>query len=199
MEKDASTLDGLRERKRRETRQRIAETGLKLFIENGYEATTLDAVAEASGISRRTFFYYFKSKEDILLAWQHGLPEAVRAAVLAESRDQRPLEAVRNALLKLVAQFNSEQAVAIARILRVTEQLRASNQAKFLQMEQTTFEALCELWPQTRRRKALRIVATVSIGVLRISIEDWADSGGRKPAVKLFKEAFGALKDEFQE
>ena len=48
----------LRERKRRLTLDLIAKTGLKLFIENGYEATTLDAIAAAAGISRRTFFYY---------------------------------------------------------------------------------------------------------------------------------------------
>ena len=41
---------------------------LKLFVKNSYDGTTLDAIAQAAGISRRTFFYYFKSKEDVLLA-----------------------------------------------------------------------------------------------------------------------------------
>ena len=68
MERESLAPEGWRERKRRETLQRIAEMGLKLFIANGYEATTLEAIAAASGISARTFFYYFKSKEDILLA-----------------------------------------------------------------------------------------------------------------------------------
>ena len=66
----AKKKEGLRERKRLETLRRIAETGLKLFIAHGYEGTTLEAIAEAAGISRRTFFYYFKSKEEVLLAWQ---------------------------------------------------------------------------------------------------------------------------------
>lgn len=52
----SSKPDGLRARKRQETLERIAETGLRLFSQNGYEATTLDAIAEAAGISRRTFF-----------------------------------------------------------------------------------------------------------------------------------------------
>lgn len=197
MERRHSTPDGLRERKRRETRDRIAEAGLNLFIKNGYEATTLDAIAEVSGISRRTFFYYFKSKEDILLAWQQGLPDAVRAAVLAESSDQRPIHAVRNALLSLAAQLNSKQAVVIDRILRSNEQLKASNQAKFLLMERAAFEALCELWPQARRRRALQIVAMVAIGTLRIAIDTWSDDGGRKSVEKCLKEAFAALEAEF--
>ena len=78
MKSTPTNEEGLRERKRRETLQRIAEAGLKLFVTNGYDATTLETIAEAAGISRRTFFYYFKSKEDILLAWQGGLIQAIR-------------------------------------------------------------------------------------------------------------------------
>ena len=68
MEGASEPTPGLRERKRRETSERIIEKGLKLFVKNGYEATTLDAIAEAAGISRRTFFYYFKSKEELSIA-----------------------------------------------------------------------------------------------------------------------------------
>ena len=86
--------EGWREQKRRQTLQRITDSALRLFAQNGYEATTLDAIAAAAGISRRTFFYYFKSKEEILAAWQKGLPEAFRAAILAESSNQTPFEVV---------------------------------------------------------------------------------------------------------
>ena len=196
MRQESPEPEGWRERKRRETLQRIAETGLKLFIEKGYEATTLEAIAAASGISARTFFYYFKSKEDILLAWQQGLPEAVRAAILAESPDQSPIHLVRNAFVKLAVQFNSEQAVAIDRILRSTEQLRASNQAKFLSMEKAAFEALSEHWPQARRRRALQVVAMASVGAMRLSVDAWADEGGQKPLASFIKQMFSALEDE---
>ena len=81
------TPNDLRERKRRLTLDRIAEVGLKLFVENGYEATTLDAIAAASGISRRTFFYYLKSKEDVLLAHESGnFPQALRPTFLKIGR-----------------------------------------------------------------------------------------------------------------
>lgn len=188
--------EGLRERKRRETKQRIAETGLKLFVANGYEATTLDAIAEASGISRRTIFYYFASKEDILLAYQSGIGEMIRAAVLQESTDQAPLDAVLNALLKLASAFKSDQLIVIDRLLRSTEQLRASKQAKYMQQEQALFEALCELWPQPRRRNALRVVAMVAIGALRLATDRWAESGGGQSPAKHLRDAFAELKSE---
>jgi AcrR family transcriptional regulator len=188
--------EGLRERKRRETLQRIAKTALKQFIVNGYDATTLDDIAEAAGISRRTFFYYFKSKEDILLAWQSGVADAIRAAVLAESPDQAPLDAVRNALLALTSRQQSDEAIVIDRLLRSTEALRASKQAKYVQQERALFEALCELWPQPKRRDALRLVAMVSIGAMRLALETWSEEGGKRPLAKYLRDAFANLKAE---
>lgn len=188
--------EGLRERKRRETLQRIAETGLKLFVANGYEATTLDAIAEAAGISRRTIFYYFKSKEEILLAYQNGVGDMIRNGVLQESTDQAPIDAVFSALLKMAAQYNSDQLIAIDKLLRSTEQLRASKQAKYVLQEQALFEALCELWPEPKRRNALRMVAMASIGALRLAIEAWAQSDGKQSPEKHLRDAFADLKRE---
>ncbi|NYJ14571.1 AcrR family transcriptional regulator [Rhizobium leguminosarum] len=196
MEQDRPKQEGWREKKRRETLQRISDFALRLFASDGYEATTLDAIAEAAGISRRTFFYYFDSKEEILAAWQKGLPEAFRAAVLAQPKDQSPLDMVCNAHLKLLANFDTEQAIVIDRILRSNEQLRASNQTKYLQMEQVTFEALCEIWPHQARRKALRVVAMMSAGVLRLAIDSWAEEQGRKSLADCVKEMFADLKAE---
>jgi AcrR family transcriptional regulator len=188
--------EGLREKKRRETLQRIAETGLKLFVANGYEETTLDAIAEAAGISRRTIFYYFKSKEEILLAYQSGSIEIIRNAVLQESTDQAPLDAVMNALLKLASHYKSDDMIVIDRLLRSTEQLRASKQAKYVQQEQAVFEALCQLWPQAKRRNALRIVAMISMGALRLAVDAWVQSGGKQSPEKQLRDVFAELKSE---
>jgi AcrR family transcriptional regulator len=187
---------GLRERKRRETLQRIAETGLKLFVTSGYEATTLEAVAEAAGISRRTFFHYFKSKDEIPLAWQSGLAEAIRAAVLEQATDQAPLDAVEHALLKLVTRYQSDQAIVVDRLMRASETLRARSQAKYVQQEQVVFEALCEMWPQPKGRQALRLVAMISIGAMRIAIDAWSQEGGKRPMAAYLRQAFANLKTE---
>lgn len=95
-----------------------------------------------------------------------------------------------------MANFDADQAVVIDRIVCSNEQLRASNQTKYLRMEQTVFEALCELWPQARRRKALRMV---SVGALRLAIDTWAEEEGRKPLADYLKEAFAGLKAELSD
>ena len=179
---DISTKnEGLRERKKRETLQRIAETGLKLFIARGYEGTTLEAIAAAAGISRRTFFYYFKSKEEVLLAWQgSGFVEALRPAMLEESPHQAPLDAVRHCLLKLISRYETKESIIVDRLMRSTEALRARKQAIFIEMEEALFAAMRELWPQPQRRTTLRMVAMISIGAMRLAVEDWRQAGGKR-------------------
>ena len=147
VDENAGAKGGLRERKRRETFQRVTETGLSLFIANGYEATTLEAIASAAGISRRTFFYYFKSKDDILLSLQSGLVNALHAALKDEPLDESPLDAVRNALLKIFARYRSDEMIVIDRLMRSSETLRVRKQASYVQQEQELFAALCERWP----------------------------------------------------
>jgi AcrR family transcriptional regulator len=195
----SSKEEGLRARKRRETLHRIAEQGLKLFLSHGYDATTLDAIAEAAGISRRTFFYYFKSKEEILLAWQDGgFNETLRAAVLGQSTNQSPLNAVKNALLELTVRFQADykQTKEIERLMFANESLRIRHQAKYLEKEQAVFDALCQMWPQPKRQPALRIVAMISVGALRLAIDDWNRDQGKRPIAVYLREAFAGLKSE---
>lgn len=195
MEK-ADAAEGLRERKRKETLQRISEAGLRLFVVNGYDATTLEAIAVAAGVSRRTIFYYFKSKEEILMAYQNGAGDMIRRAVLQEGIDQAPLDAVLKALLRLASQFDAKQLMIIDQLMRSTEQLRASKQAKYVLQEQALFEALCELWPQVNRRGGMRVVAMAAIGALRLSVEAWIESGGKQPLERHLRKAFADLKSE---
>src|ERR1700693_6184015 len=181
MDSASPKKEGRRERKRLETLRRIAETGLKLFIAHGYEGTTLEAIAEAAGISRRRFFYYFKSKEDVLLAWQgSGFLDALRPAMLEESPRQAPLAAVRHCLLKLISRYDTKESIIVDRLLRSTEALRARKQAIFIEMEEALFAAMRELWPQPQRRTTLRMVAMVSIGAMRLAVEDWRYAGGKR-------------------
>ena len=61
------TSPGLRERKKQKTRWAIQDHAMRLFAEQGYEATTVDQIAAAAEISPSTFFRYFKTKEDVVV------------------------------------------------------------------------------------------------------------------------------------
>lgn len=187
---------GWREQKRRETHRRVWERALTLFATNGYEATTLDAIAEASSISKRTFFHYFKSKEDILGAWQEGLPDVLHAAIIAEPEGLTPFEILRNVLLNMSAPFDGAQAVLINRIVSSSEHLRAGSLAKHVRLEETAVEALTERWPQPERYRALQVVVMAAIGVLRLAVDRYAEAGGQTPITDFIREAFADMATE---
>lgn len=189
-------VEGLRERKRRETLQRITNAALRLFIEKGYEATTLDAIAAAANISRRTFFYYFKSKDDILLSMQSGSIDAIAAALRDEPMDKRPLDAVRDALVRVAAQYPAEDMIAIDRLMRSSEAVLARKQATYVQHERTLVAVLRERWPDPERQTAFRLLAMLAVGAMRLSLETFNLEGGKRPLVDLVHEAFGALEAE---
>ena len=57
---------GRRERKKEETKRRIFETAVQLFNERGFDATTIDEIAERADVAKGTFFNYFPRKESLL-------------------------------------------------------------------------------------------------------------------------------------
>jgi AcrR family transcriptional regulator len=188
------TPSDLRERKRRVTLDRIAEVGLKLFVENGYEATTLDAIAAASGISRRTFFYYLRSKEDVLLAHESGnFPQALRPTFLKQSPKQSPLNAARKTFLALASMYQTQESIIADRILRSIEPLRLRKEALLVQMEELLAEAMYEMWPDQNKRPALRMAAMMAIGALRFAKENWRKDNAAHPLTHYIEEAFDLL------
>lgn len=189
---------GVRDSKKAATRARIATAGLRLFLERGYEATTLDDIARAAQISRRTFFYYFKSKDEILLEW-HGagaLSSALGPAMLEQSTDQRPIDAARHCLLDLAARYETNESAAMDRLMRSSEVLRARKDATELQMEHHLAEAMGTLWPEPGRRTELRIAAMMAIGALRIALEDWRADTTNASLVAHLERTFSALTDQ---
>ncbi|MET8330429.1 TetR family transcriptional regulator [Streptomyces sp. NPDC005181] len=90
---------GLRERKKRRTRDALLHAALELFTTQGYEETTVDEIVDAVDVSQRTFFRYFASKEETAFAVQ----EMVESRFLSELRQrpavERPFEAMRSAVL----------------------------------------------------------------------------------------------------
>ena len=187
---------GLRERKRRQTRQRVVDSGLRLFLANGYEATTLDAIADAADISRRTYFSYFASKDELLLAWQEGADDAMRAALVELAPDQAPFDAVRGALSKVVSLFETADFIAIDDLMHSTEGLRACKQAGYERQERALFAALCEIWPEPDRRAALHMLAMVATGAFRLALEMWREDGRKGPVAEYLDAAFDTLQQE---
>src|SRR6476469_5406226 len=99
---------GLRERKKAKTRSAIQEHALRLFQEQGYDATTVEQIAEAAEVSPSTFFRYFPTKEDVVL--YDDIDPLLIAAFAAQPAGATPIQALRGALHVVFAALPAEDA-----------------------------------------------------------------------------------------
>ncbi|MER7275611.1 TetR family transcriptional regulator [Dactylosporangium sp. NPDC000244] len=106
------------ERKRQLVRDELAEAALKLVAFHGFEETTIDQMAAAAGVSRRTFFRYFQSKEDVIIEFLSDLGRKLSEALHSRPASEPPAEAVRQALRVFTDKFweHPEKSSRLARV-----------------------------------------------------------------------------------
>ncbi|WUG91153.1 TetR/AcrR family transcriptional regulator [Streptomyces sp. NBC_00454] len=102
----------LRERKKRETRQRISDEATMLFVARGFDQVTVAEIAKAAQVSTMTVFNHFPRKEDLYLDRIPEVVELVTAAVRDRAADESPLAALRALLLGLLDQGHPLAAVS---------------------------------------------------------------------------------------
>ncbi|WP_106396462.1 TetR family transcriptional regulator [Actinocorallia populi] len=88
MPRTKGTGSDLRQRTRRAVRAELAELAMAMFVERGYDQTTVDDIAAAAGLSKRSFFRYFPAKEDVVFDEVEEVADRVAADIRARSGDE---------------------------------------------------------------------------------------------------------------
>jgi AcrR family transcriptional regulator len=132
------------ERKRQLVRDELAEAALKLVAFQGFEETTIDQMAAAAGVSRRTFFRYFQSKEDVIIEFLSDLGAKLSAALRSRPPSEPPAEAVRQALRVFTDKFweHPEKSNRLARVTMETPALLGRYLERQTAWKQTLAEEL---------------------------------------------------------
>src|SRR5688500_19540599 len=107
--------EGLRERHRKRTAADLEEAALALFCERGFDAVTIDDIAAAADVSRRTFFRYYASKEDVILSDHPKRLDELHAALNRRPADEPALTALRHAVLSLAGTYEEQRDHMLAR------------------------------------------------------------------------------------
>jgi AcrR family transcriptional regulator len=161
---------GLRERKKARTRAAIRDHALRLIAEQGYDATTVEQIAEAAEVSPSTFFRYFPTKEDVVL--QDDLDLLWIDAVRAQPAELSPLAAMRAALSEAFATM-SEADMAVLRQtmgLAAIPAVRARMLDEFARTTQVLANVIAERSGRTPDDFA---VLTVAGAVLGVAMSAW--------------------------
>lgn len=180
---------GLRDRKKEATRQALERTAFQLFETKGFEATTIDEIVEAAGVGRSTFFRYFQTKEDVVIAppWD---ATGLKVALARRPAGENPLAACRGALAELIAYFDSqpERMLRQARVTAQVEALRLRHHFRMAAWEQVIAEFVAARRGLDHRADPVAMaIAIASVGAARAAFHAWASNPRRGTLLSLFE------------
>ena len=170
-------MPNLIERRHLQTRTAIADAAVALFIERGYVETTMDDIADAAGVSRRTAYRHFPSKDDLVFEQPRRWLNHFNATVANRQRGEARRQLCRRGLLAVaeLIQINAASVLPAYSVFATTPSLRGSNG----RIQDEWFERYLELLTPTRRvspARALQIatVAGALVGTTTMLVALWA-------------------------
>ncbi len=181
---------GLRERKKLKTRAAIQKEALRLFLEKGFEETTIEDIAAAVEISPSTFFNYFPSKEEVV--FQDELDPLILDAFDAQPVEVNPIRRLRVAMSQVFSHLTPEQARMVrqrTRLFAQTPELRGAMLSQFAALVDQISELLASRTGRQPHDFALRNMAGAVLGVLMSSMLE----ASKDPNADMFKIADSAL------
>jgi AcrR family transcriptional regulator len=153
-----------------------------LFAERGYEDTTVDEIARAAGISRRSFFRYYSSKEDVVVGTTDALAEDVLAAFSGRPRSEPPLVAIQRALTPAIETRLADVAEsrAIVSLLRESRTLRRAMLERHARLEERLAELIAaRTGADVRRDPTPALLAFLARALLDTAFNVWFDQRPR--------------------
>ncbi|HWO63167.1 MAG TPA: TetR family transcriptional regulator [Umezawaea sp.] len=189
---------GLRERKKLRTREALTDAAYELFRANGFDATTVDQIAEAVEVSSRTFFRYFTSKEDVALALADEQITAMLTGFAAQPADVPVLTGMRRAALDVLRDYESGAAQDRHQRMQDLISTSPSLMAACLERGAARLDEVARLIgarmgvdPATEPRPHL--VASVVLCAVRTAVNAWRATDRDAPDAELVGRAFDLL------
>jgi AcrR family transcriptional regulator len=177
------------------TKERLVQAALDLFAEQGYDATTVNEIAERAGVTKMTFFRHFPDKREVLFAAGQEVHSQILADAIAAAPDlATPLQAVAAALDALSATFTDDRREFAARLRVVVagqRELRERAASKHNGLVEATAEALAK-----RGVPDLTATLAAELGLRAFdrAFAHWADPASSQPLTDLTRQSFDELR-----
>jgi AcrR family transcriptional regulator len=186
---------GLRERKKLRTRRALGAAALELAVRHGLAEVTVEQIAEAADVSPRTFFNYFSSKEEAVVA-----ADLERAGEMVERVAERPadepvLESVRAVVCAMLGETGARQRewVRQVRLVRANPALVPHQLAAYAAIEARLASAIAERTGLGADDLYPALTATAVMAATRVATTRWLDSDGRTELATCIDEALDLL------
>lgn len=185
---------GQREKNRSERRDALIDAAYALFRERGFAATTMDDIADRAGLSRRTAFRYFTSKDDLVFPYREERLALLRRE-LAPRAGETAFATVKRACMAVARDYAAERERMLAqwRIVQAEPALIGRE----LQLDRAFEEAIegCFAAADGGRvgRRRARVRAAAIVGAVRATLREWLEGGASGDLPRLGRETFAEL------
>ena len=185
---------GLRERKKARTRASLREHALRLFRDQGYQATTVEQIAAAAEVSPSTFFRYFPTKEDVVL--QDDMDIRLTETLARQPPGLSVLAAIRGAIRESLSSYTPAELAVIAEANRLSvtvPEVRARALDEFARTIAILTSAIAQRAGRSPEDLAVRTAAGAIIGIMlsvAMPTEGW---GIDRPIRELFADVDNAM------
>lgn len=189
-------MPGLRERKKRQTRDRIVREALALFRKRGFDATTIADIAEAAEIAPRTFFAYFDTKEAVVFHDLDDVLGSLRERLDERGPEETTFDAFRNWIADWLARDGALSRAERARrkLIRATPALRAQEELNGGRFQELLAESVGRDLGLPANALQPRLVGTAAAAALAaLDDSDLAHPGDVDAAMAIVDEALAFL------
>ncbi|MFI6445289.1 TetR family transcriptional regulator [Kitasatospora sp. NPDC050543] len=196
---------------RQQMRQDLATAAMELFAGQGYEETTVDQIAAAAGVARRTFFRYFRSKEEAIFPDHDDTLVRVADLLASAAPDEHPLDVVCRGIKEVLRMYASTPAVSVARyqLIRQVPALREREIAVVARYERLftryllgRFDAAEQIPPGWQRggdddSMLAEVSAAAVVAAHNHVLRRWLRAGGRGDVEAQLDHSFEVIRGTF--
>lgn len=186
----------LAQRKRQLVSDELTEAALQLLASKGFDAVTIDEIATSAGVSKRTFFRYFASKEDVVVQFLADMGTGIRAELAARPADEPPSVALRHAVSGPLEECagHFDRALRVVQLILRTPALNA----RFLERQaQWRDELTAELAHRLGLDPATDLYPPLAAGMTLTAFDSvlrrWSGSDGGEDPAELIRRAFAVI------
>ncbi len=189
--------EGLREKRKRQLKSELSRQAIQLFTQKGFEETTIDDIVDPLTVSKRTFFRYFATKEDLVFAWYEELTGELVRALEARPKAEPPFESVCETLLSLLHYYdeNPKWALTMTRLAKATPALVGKSFEKRSIWERELAKVLAKRLPHAPTRAlTARVTVAAALAAFTCGIDEWTDSRGKANVRTCLDRAFSIVR-----
>ncbi|MFI2032585.1 TetR family transcriptional regulator [Streptomyces buecherae] len=183
------------ERKRQLVAHELTEAALQLLAREGFDAVTIDEIATTAGVSKRTFFRYFASKEDVVVQLLADLGAGMRTELAARPTDERPSAALLAAVRVPIAACGDhvDRALGVVQLILRTPALLGRFLERQAQWREELTRELADRLGLADAELYPRLAAGMALTAFDAVLHRWSASDGREDPIALLDDAFAVI------